>query len=137
MNIKSDLRKNMLTKLLLAAVAVLALAGFIPEGRDDMPPSGVYDSFPGHHSPRLTIEAGGYSISSHIARCEILTRTVKHDKKSDIFSFDAHCGTDKETWLSHEQWKVFRENGEVYITEVSTIKGRTFINLWIRQSEAE
>ena len=124
-------------KLLLAAVAVVALVpSASAEGLSDMPPVGTYDSFPGRHIPRLFVETDGFSISSHIASCDIIKSTLKKDKDTDVVSFDARCTLDGKTHISHENWRVFSEDGETYLATISTIgKGKPGINLWIKQEK--
>jgi hypothetical protein len=120
-----------------ATIAVVALVqSATAEGLSDMPPVGTYDSFPGRHIPRLSVGTDGFSISSHIASCVIIKSTLKRDKDTRVVSFDARCTIDGKTIISHENWRVFSENGETYLATVTTTgKGKPAIDLWIRQEE--
>jgi hypothetical protein len=106
------------------------------ESLSDMPPVGTYIGFPGRHIPRLTVGTDGFSISSHIASCVTTKSTLSQDKVTHVVAFDARCIIDGKTWISHEKWRVFSENGETYLATVTTTgKGKPVIELWIKEEE--
>jgi hypothetical protein len=100
--------------------------------------AGTYDTFPGGHIPRLIIETNGdFAITSHIARCHIVS-PVKTDKEANTVSFDSQCTAgDMKGMRTHETWARFYEDDNAYLVTVSTVKGRIAISLWKMQNKNE
>jgi hypothetical protein len=129
-----------MTSVLAALVVITALVFGAPlahaESLSDMPPVGTYIGFPGRHIPRLTVGPDGFSISSHIASCVTTKSTLTQGKDTHVVAFDARCTVDGKTWISHEKWRVFSENGETYLATITTMgKGKPAIELWIKERD--